>query len=441
MRKIGNNAENVRKKIKIAIIGGGLVGLSAAHYLSKDAFSIDIFEGASHIGGLASGFKKKNWEWPLEKAYHHIFSNDTEILSLAKQIGYEDFFFQKPLTVSLYFDKNNYRTIPLDTPQDLLLFPFLSFFDRIRAGAVLAFLKFSPFLSVYEKYTSEEFLSKTMGEKGWKVLWEQLFRKKFGKNAGKILTSFIWARITKRTKSLGYPKKSFQSFIDHLANKLKKEGVSIKTNHKIESIQKGERFEIVVNGKTLEYDIVLSTLSSTLFVEKAKNILPAWYKKKLQKIQYMHAVNIIVESDKPFFPKEYWISVSSAKSPIMAMIQHTNFISTKYYGGKHLLYAANYVDPGDKLFLEPEEKIKEHYIREIYKITPNKPQMTDSFLFRAPFAQPLYDKVFIENKSDVQTPVKGLFTANLDTTYPYDRGTNYAVLVGKKTSTIISSSI
>ena len=56
---------------------------------------------------------------------------------------------------------------------------------------------------------------------------------------------------------------------------------------------------------------------------------------------------------------------------------------------------------------------------------------TKYYLFKAPWAQPIFDRDFIQNKPDFETPVKNFFIANLDMTYPYDRGTNYAVKLGR----------
>ena len=183
--------------MKIAVLGGGLTGLTAAYHLSGCNNEVTLFEGNEVLGGLASGFKEVGWGWYLERAYHHIFSNDQDILSLAKVVGFEGFSFREPVTAALY-DTNptsNYRTFSVDTPQDFLSFPLLTYPEKIRAGLAVAFLKLSPFLSVYEKQTAENFLRASMGDRVWNVLWEELFRKKFGKHAENILASFIWARI------------------------------------------------------------------------------------------------------------------------------------------------------------------------------------------------------------------------------------------------------
>lgn len=88
--------------MKMAIIGGGITGLSAAYSLSKTGHSVTVFEKEPVLGGLASGFKEKNWDWPLEKTYHHLFANDTSAFRLLAELGLSDKLITKrPITANL----------------------------------------------------------------------------------------------------------------------------------------------------------------------------------------------------------------------------------------------------------------------------------------------------------------------------------------------------
>ena len=76
------------------------------------------------------------------------------------------------------------------------------------------------------------------------------------------------------------------------------------------------------------------------------------------------------------------------------------------------------------------------YLPYLKKINPDfKPK--SFYLLKAPYAQPVVDKEFLKNKPDFTTPIKNFYIANLDMTYPYERGVNYAVKIGKKVSKII----
>lgn len=420
--------------MKIAILGGGITGLTAAYYLSRDGHEITVMEKERVLGGLAAGFKGNDWNWHLERAYHHLFATDNDILNFAKEIGFKKIYFESPETSSLFNNEsNNFSVYPLDTPIDLLRFPLLSLIDKLRAGFVIVFLKLSPFLPLYKKMTSEEFLKKSMGINVWNRLWKQLFRGKFGRYAGIISSSFIWARIKKRTKALGYVEGGFQSFIDHVESMLKSLKVNVLTGYQVENIKKmGDKF--LVNGQT--YDKIISTLPTPILVKLTSNIFPKEYLSRFNKLKYLHAITLILETDKQILDKTYWLNICTEKIPFMILAQHTNFADKKNYNNNHLAYIGWYVDKNDeKLKMKSEELIE--YVLPHLKILNSKFFILNSFLFKAPFAQPIFDRDFEKNKPDFITPVKNFFIANLDMTYPYDRGTNYAVKLGKEVAKMV----
>lgn len=423
--------------MKIAVLGGGITGLTAAYYLSKKNYQVTVFEKSSSLGGLASGFKQSNWSWHLEYAYHHLFANDKDIINFAKEVNFNKIFFQSPNTDSIFDDL---KIHPMDTPIDFFKLSYLDIFDKIRAGTVLASLKLLPFFKFYERQTAEDFIKKTMGEKVWNSLWQELFRKKFGDYAGIILASFIWARINKRTKKLGYIKGGFQSFINYLFKKLISLRVNVLTGYEIEKIKKkGEKYKIIGRsdlGKSGDYDIVISTLPTPILVNLTNKIFPAYFLQKLRKLKYLHALTLILETDKPLFNKTYWLNVSTSKIPIMVIVQHTNFIDKKYYGGKHISYLGWYLKKEDRLMnIEKDELIK--YVKPYLRILNSKFLILNSHIFKGSFGQPIFDKEFIKNKPEFITPLKNFYIANLDMTYPYDRGTNYAVKLGKQVAGMI----
>ena len=144
--------------MKIAILGGGITGLVAAYELLKKGHKVSIFEKEKQLGGLACGFKLSKNSWYLEKNIHHIFSNDKNIIKFAKEIGFNKVFFKTTKTGNVYNSEYISRIIPLDSPQDLLTFPNLSFFDKIRTGLMLVFLKVTPFLTYFEEKTAKELI-------------------------------------------------------------------------------------------------------------------------------------------------------------------------------------------------------------------------------------------------------------------------------------------
>jgi len=439
--------------MKIAVLGGGITGLTAAYGLARKGHAVTIFEKEKFLGGMAAGFKAEGWSWYLEKTYHHLFANDYDFLNFAKEIGFEKIFFQSPETASLYetskikcqkskihIKNQKFSIYPLDTPLDFLKFPLLSVEHKIRAGLIILFLKLSPFFSFYEKQTSEEFLRKTMGDSVWNVLWQELFWKKFGKYTRNILASFFWARIKKRSKNLGYIKGGFQTFIDFLEKKNKELGVIVKKDWSVEKIEKRKGVFQIDSFKSYadKFEVIISTLPTPALMRVVGKNFPSNYLNQLFKIKYLHAVNLILETKKPLLKKTYWLNNAVLGIPIMGFFQHTNFIDRTHYNDNHILYIGWCVDENDKLLRMKKEEVLNFVKPYLKKINPNYQLLiTNYYLFKTPFAQPIFDKEFLINKPAFETPVKNFYIANLDMTYPYDRGSNYAVRLGKQAASLI----
>ena len=126
--------------MKIGIIGAGFTGLAAGHTLTSQGHDVVIFEKDPLPGGLAVGYQEKEWQWTLEKHYHHWFTNDKAVLSLAERIQHK-VIIKRPKT-SVFLDNSIYQ---LDSPTSILRFPKLPLLDKIRMSAVIAFLKFNPY--------------------------------------------------------------------------------------------------------------------------------------------------------------------------------------------------------------------------------------------------------------------------------------------------------
>ena len=424
----------MREKLKVAILGGGFTGMTAAYDLAKAGHQVTLFEKAEVLGGLAVGFREPHWDWPLERAYHHLFANDTDIISFVSEIGFNKIFFNSPRTDSLYKEGRNYRIIPVDSPQGFLQFPYLSPREKLQAGIILALLKFLPCLPLYEHMTAEDFSRKYMGEAMWNKFFKELFRKKYGKYAGNILASFLWARIHKRTKKLGYVEGGFQSLIDYIGSALEQLGVILELGTAVGGIRRQEN-HFIINGE--KFDRVISTLPSPILAMTAAKVLPQNYLNRFSKLQYLHALVLILETDKPLLDGTYWLNIVTPEIPIMFIGQHTNFVDKKHYGGNHIAYIGYYLERDDPLMAMTAAQLFKHLQPHLKKIIKKQYKVINTYLFHGPFAQPIFDKDFVKNKPDFKTPVDGFYIANLDMTYPYDRGTNYAVKLGREVAELL----
>jgi protoporphyrinogen oxidase len=417
--------------MKIALIGAGFTGLSAALCLSRSGHEVTVFEKKSHPGGLALGFKDPKWEWTLEEHYHHWFTNDNKILSLAKELGHPVIIKQPQTTV--YVKGKFYK---LDSPIDVLKFPELTFFERLRMGLSIAFLKYNPFWKPLEKYKTSVLLPKIMGEKPYKTLWEPLIIKKFGPFANDISLAWFWARIAKRTSALAYPKGGFSEFTKTIVSTIQRYGGKILYDTEVKNIIAQKDGKISIND--LIFDKAIVTLPSALFARITPQ-LPLDYKSRLLNLKELSVINLVLRLKQPFFyDKTYWLNICDTKYPLTGIVEHTNFIDKKHYNNEHILYLLNYITQQDSTLKMNKDELLKRYDPLLRRINKDyKSDIIDSHLFVAEHAQPIIPTNYSKIIPPLKTPLKNIYLANMQQIYPWDRGTNYAIGLGEEIAKVL----
>ncbi len=435
--------------MKVAIVGAGVAGLSAAYDLAGAGHAVTIFEAAPVTGGLAAGFKAEGWEWHLEHFYHHWFESDREVLDLIREIGESDkVFFPRP-TTSIYVDGKIY---PFDSPLRMLLFPRLPLWPKLRFGLTGLYLRLTTNWRALERETAHNWLRRTMGETAYKILWEPLLIGKFGDYYREVNMAWFWARIHKRSYRLGYFQGGFQAFVDALTQRVEERGATILLNTATNSITSRPDQTFAVHyssmaapgaapgpAETGTFDRVLLTVSPQLLTRLVPD-LPETYLASIKKLKSMGAVVLILALKHSLTDQHYWINLPKDQGfPFLGLVEHTNFIDRKHYGNDHIVYCGDYLHPDHEYFKLSREELLERFLPALVRFNPDfEPGwVTQSWLFRARYAQPVPPLNHSANIPPLQTPVPGLYWASMSQVYPWDRGTNYAVEIGRKAARLI----
>merc|ERR1719252_84756 len=77
------------KKKKVAIIGGGLSGLSCAKYLSDAGHEPTVYEARDVLGGKVSAWQDEDGDW-IETGLHIFFGAYPNMMNLFAELGIED---------------------------------------------------------------------------------------------------------------------------------------------------------------------------------------------------------------------------------------------------------------------------------------------------------------------------------------------------------------
>ncbi len=426
---------------KIGIIGGGYTGLGVGYYL-KDLTNheVTIIEHNNFVGGLASGIKVKEWEWPVDKVIHHFFTSDSYALGIAKEIGMGDKLIIKDTKSSCYY---NGKIAELDSPFSLLKFPFISFINRLRTGLVMFWIRLDKNYLKYEKITSFNFIKKYMGKNSFEVIWKPLFNGKFGKYAEQINAAWFWARIHPRTKNLAYIGGGFQTYADKIADEIKKSNAKIMLNSKIRKIKHNNgKFEVFIGKKKFIFDIIVFAVPLQVALKLFK--FPKEYYENHSQLKSIGAQYFVLELNHSFLDDgTYWLNVNDETFPFMMVAEHTNFIDKKYYNNKHIIWVGKYLDYDDKLWQLSEDKFLEMIIPCLKKINPRfeRSWINRSFFTRFTNAQPILPLNYSKMIPPIETPIKNLFIANMNHIYPWDRGTNQALWLGEKVANILKNNV
>ena len=430
--------------LRVAIIGGGIAGLSAAFDLTQGAqpAHVTVYEGAARLGGLAAGFKgRETWEWSLEYFYHHLFTNDDAIIGLVHELGLDSLLeIHRPTTV-MHIQGKNY---PFDTPLRLLQFPLLPLHQKLRMGVVLAFLKYwpAPPWRRFDKILADAWLERWMGREGYDMVWRPMLQGKFGPHFEQVNLAWFWARIFKRTPRLAYFRGGFQAFVDGLEQRVEQQSGRIVTGAQVQAIRKSARgFSVEVEGApAAEYDAVISTVSPGLMRRLAPD-LPPDYLGALQKLTSIGAVVATVALDRPLLLEgSYWVNLPKKEGfPYLALVEHTNMIDPAHYAGDHLLYLGDYLPADHRYFSMTDDELRAEFLPHLKRFNPDfdPAWVTGFWVHKARYAQPVPPVGYAEMIPDVRTPLRGLYFASMSQVYPWDRGTNYAVEMGRRVAQML----
>lgn len=434
------NSSAATAPLSIAILGAGVAGMAAAWDLVRAGHTVDLYEAEPTVGGLAAGFKDEGWAWSLEKFYHHWFETDADLLKLADELGVrEKILFPRPKT-SYWIDGQILRS---EMNASAISLP-ISWPAKIRLGLCGVYLKFlTKDWRALEQITAHEWFMRYMGEEAYSKFFRPLLIGKFGALYQQVNMAWMWARIYTRTLRLGTYQGGFQAFLNDLAAAITAKGARLHLNTPITGLgEQGGKPTITANGETKTYDRVISTGSPGLMLKLAPALKTTPYGQQMAKLQSIGAICVVLALKQSVLTDgTYWLNLPAttpdkrtSQFPFLALVEHTNFLPKEHYGGNVLVYCGDYIPVDHEYFSMSDNQLIERFLPALAKVNPQfRPDwVTKSWVWRAPYAQPVPGVNHSQAIPPLKTPLPGVYWASMSQVYPWDRGTNYAVELGRR---------
>jgi protoporphyrinogen oxidase len=316
------------KSMKIAVIGGGLTGLVAAHELAPK-HEVDLFEKMPYLGGCLSSYKIDDY-W-IERFYHHCFSDDHRLFALIDELGLSDKLEWKTGTTG-YFARD--IVYPLNTPLQILKYPELSLLDKVKL-ALLTIQAKKIDIKELDDVPANLYIINNLGKNIYSSFFEPLLKSKFGERRNEVSAAWLISRIAIRSnrgvsgERLGYLKGGFHILIDALEQSILSKGGRVYKQKKVEKVRhRVEGWEI--NG--VVYDSVISTIPPQELMRLGGPEMPP--------VPYQGAACMTIGMKREVTRGIYWLNMKDT-APYGAVVTHTNFIPSERYDG-HIIYLASY---------------------------------------------------------------------------------------------------
>ena len=380
-------------KPTVGIVGGGILGMTAAYRLAQAGVAVSLYERAPDLGGLVGSFDFDGTA--VDRFYHVVLPSDDRVIGLVEELGLGDRWRFRPTRVGFYGDG---RLFSMTSPKEFLTFPLLRPHERARLAAFVARCQLTKGHDKLDDEPLDAWLRRHCGGGVVEKLWEPLLDSKFDGRFDDLPATYIWARTRRmgstRDKSgrevMGWLQGGYQTLIDALEQKILALGGEVHAGATVESIASdgGRAVGVVVDGRLRRFDHVLCTLAPPM----ARRLLaPALAEQApADHCRYLGVICLLLRVKRSVSPY-YHLNITDRRVPLTTVVETTHVVDPERVGG-HLLYVSKYVEPGHPDHEASPEELERKYMTFARTIFPDlrDDEIVSSIVQRARVTEPVH---------------------------------------------------
>jgi protoporphyrinogen oxidase len=406
---------------KVAVIGAGPAGMTAAYELAKQGVQVDIYEASDSIGGMSKSIKL--WDQTVDIGPHRFFSNDTRVNKIWLEVVGRDYKMVNRLTRIYY--KRKFFFYPVR------LFNALKNLGVVEATqSAFSFLK-EKIIPTKDKGTFESWVIQRFGKRLYEIFFKEYTEKLWGIKCTELDSDFSAQRIkklslweafkgalfkgtTKKHKTLvdvfAYPIEGTGMVYMRMADFIRNNGGSIYLKTPVEKIiteNKTAKAIQLTDGSVKEYDTIVSSMPLTVMVSRLPDV-PQKIIENCKKLKFRNTIIVYLHVNGDSLFPDNWLYINSDDVKTGRITNFRNWVPQLYGNKKTSILAMEYwCYDEDEIWKEDNVKLIDLAIQEI-KITglTKDAEILNGHVYRIPRCYPVYSTGYKEQLKPVEDYLK-----------------------------------
>jgi len=433
--------------MKVAVIGAGPAGMTAAYELAKAGASVDVYEASGHVGGMARSFDL--WNQRVDLGPHRFFSSDARINRLWLEVVGNDYAMVDRLT--RIYCRGSFFHYPLK-PLDALA--NLGIFEAARCVLSYGRERMKP---SEQDGTFESWVVGRFGRRLFEIFFKTYSEKLWGIPCSELDADFAAQRIKKlslfeaiknavlggkgnKHKTLvdqfAYPTGGTGMVYERMAEHVRRLGGKVHRNTPVHGVvsEGGRVVGVELEGKkTLRYDHVISSMPLTLLVSRLAGV-PEAIKAAAGKLTFRNTLIAYLNVDAQNVFPDNWLYVHATDLKMGRLTNFRNWVPQLYGEEKSSIMALEYwCYDNDAIWTEDNDRLIALASDELRRTgLVGDARILAGHIERVPRCYPVYSRGYKENLRLVEeylTKVQGLTPIGRYGSFKYNNQ-DHSILMG-----------